>query len=905
MPPLAPPSEAVSKKRKQPHSSSQASTQSFRQKKRTRLVDARNISTQTTDTALKDGELDVVKFVRARDFEVRALEDGMRRSKHALTTRAFQEVPRDLRRRTASHNAKRVPKRLRNRAKREMVEDNTPSIKRKPTSHQRLRLETIARLKKLSAKTKASKATKRAERATTTETAPLKVPHVKKNVLQDPPCPKARFRKRQIHKLWLPTHVFHAKRAHMTPPKEPLWRLAIPLTPTNKSYRATHRASGARGAIAWDKSYMSTISLEGPIKSLQGALAALGVGIGSSIFWSSKSTERWVKGTRFWEGWAYERDCYPTRSIAPITVIWCTPQQHAQDADSNKSNTEPPARRRRDKRQLMIRVHPSAFLHLWEELIRVCKVQKPSVTLEDLRFEIGSIEVTGPSATEALVKTLWPSPPPDNAKEHAQGSPESIWSALNSLSDSSSLPSNALLSFDASDPRLHYPPRAAKPSTNDSVAQVELLRVLVEWPIDRLQAPQKLFSPGSRLAAQRMLPAQKSVNRRKTDASPGAYPEPKATDPRIPVILLANRTATPTYFSAPNTKRGSPSGSWTLLLPWKCVLPVWYCLVHQPLSTGEQPRFGGLDETRQLVFEQGGAWFPCDYPGTTAGQVWEMQQREKRWQEWARRPKGKRVEFDSLDLSDDEKKRKGEIGLGWACDWNRLLSIRPQTSDEAAEVSPEALKEKQEEPLVQPWQLPYSIAHATCKGSLKENIPPNLPAALATIRLSLLTRGTPTVCARIYRLPIQDGSPRTRWLDLVFNSSNLGSESRKKRKNRLAKPSRDAPAHEHRRYLAASLLDPDLQSFCQESEKNHPPVPGEEDLIGFVTTGGFNLGEGKGSAVGAIVLHKALSFQEKPAEKGEDKAKAIKDPSKGDTRLCIVREAGYALGRLARWSLIQ
>ena len=60
------------------------------------------------------------KFVKAREFEITALEDGMKRAKKALSTRAFQELPKDLRRRTASHNVKKVPKRLRSRAAKEV-----------------------------------------------------------------------------------------------------------------------------------------------------------------------------------------------------------------------------------------------------------------------------------------------------------------------------------------------------------------------------------------------------------------------------------------------------------------------------------------------------------------------------------------------------------------------------------------------------------------------------------------------------------------------------------------------------------------------------------------------------------------------------------------------------------------
>lgn len=58
--------------------------------------------------------------MKAREFEIKALEDGIKKSKHGLTTRAFQEVPKEMRRRTASHNVRKVPKRLQKRAKREV-----------------------------------------------------------------------------------------------------------------------------------------------------------------------------------------------------------------------------------------------------------------------------------------------------------------------------------------------------------------------------------------------------------------------------------------------------------------------------------------------------------------------------------------------------------------------------------------------------------------------------------------------------------------------------------------------------------------------------------------------------------------------------------------------------------------
>ena len=85
-----------------------------------RQRDARALSTQTSSKAFQNGALDVDKFVKAREFEIRALEEGMQRSRKALNRRAFQQVPKELRRRTASHNVKKIPKRLRERGKKEV-----------------------------------------------------------------------------------------------------------------------------------------------------------------------------------------------------------------------------------------------------------------------------------------------------------------------------------------------------------------------------------------------------------------------------------------------------------------------------------------------------------------------------------------------------------------------------------------------------------------------------------------------------------------------------------------------------------------------------------------------------------------------------------------------------------------
>ena len=108
-------------KRKQPPQTANPPVNAKRAAKRVKTSSARTILTQISEKGLSgNGDLDVSAFVKAREFEIKAMEASLAASKQSLSTRAFQQVPKDLRRRTASHNVKRVPKRLRARAAREV-----------------------------------------------------------------------------------------------------------------------------------------------------------------------------------------------------------------------------------------------------------------------------------------------------------------------------------------------------------------------------------------------------------------------------------------------------------------------------------------------------------------------------------------------------------------------------------------------------------------------------------------------------------------------------------------------------------------------------------------------------------------------------------------------------------------
>ncbi|KAF2446818.1 POPLD-domain-containing protein [Karstenula rhodostoma CBS 690.94] len=821
---------------------------------------AHHIPTKPTSAAYPNGEINLKAFLNSHQNEIKSLENAMRAAKKGLSRRAFQDVPREMRRRTASHNPQRVPKRLRTRARQEATEDNTPVSRGTSGSgvgkgrKKWLRKEGIEKSRKQWEERKRRRKEKKDGDEGGEAMAGVEVDNnmiainkevVKRAkrkfaVLATPETPPSRFRRRQKNKTWLPTHVWHTKRARMTPPTEPLWRFAIPLAPAVKAYRLTHRAATLRGAVAWDMSYVSTISLEGVEASISGLLQGLHFSRESEEDpWQDRGkAKKWRCGSRAWEGWLYEREGKNPQGVASVTIVWCVAEEGST------------------KRKAFIRVHPCAFLQLWNEIIRIAKVQKPAVMVEDLRFEVGSIEIMGPGAAESLCSILHPTSSPDG------NSPQSIWPALADVTDPGVLPPGALLSFPICDPRLRDPPRTS-PRAQDAESQTAFMDILANWPVDASHTASALFSRNARLAAARSLPSQQSINRRKsTDGNFGEYPEPRATDPQIPVLVYTSKK----------------SKSWTVLLPWKCVMLVWRGLMRYPLSTGGNPRFGGLKERRQIDFERSVPSFPFDFPGCDAGWVWELQERAARQHEWTKRPKGKRIEWSTIDIGNE---RKGELGDPWACDWERLLK---KDSEDASMTGTE-----DQTPTSPFRQLPSRDARALLAGKPVPALSTSTSTPhLFTVKINMAQRGTPTACARIYRLPSTNPDLKTKWLSLLPSANP--SSSRKKAPITPASPQ----PHPPNRDLARTLLHPThpRPGPPKAGDPDYPVVPAESDLIGFVTTGNYNLAEGMPTAVANLAVHRVIEGLEPGSSIGKE------------GRVCIVRGPGETTGRLAVWDVV-
>ena len=431
-----------------------------------------------------------------------------------------------------------------------------------------------------------------------------------------------------------------------------------------------------------------------------------------------------------------------------------------------------------------------------------------------------------------------------------------------SVTNAASLPPNALLSFSILDPRLCYPPRKIDlPKPNDEEAAFALLQTLATWPADELPPSPSLFDRDIRHRATR-LPSQKALNRRKSLAPPGAFPTLTPNDPAIPILLYPSRTSA----------SSSAQGTWTLLAPWKCISAIWYPLLHFPLSCGGNPRFAGLQELQQIRFERGVQWFPGDFPGTNAGWAWEERERARRKKEWDARPKGKKVSWKTLDLGAG---RIGEVGVGWACDFERLMGLEAQHEMEDVKATgqgTDAVPETKTKSA--PIQQIDSKEFETLLSDSKRQIP---TASVATIRVTLFSRGVPQPCSRIYRLPITsttatEAAPnpqatsstaatttpssstsatpadiRASWLALVPPTAKKSAKPKPTNPRATKLPPTATPADRSRALAQELVQTPPLPYPPPVPERAHPLVPGEEDLIGFVTTGNFNLAAGAGT----------------------------------------------------------
>ncbi|GLB38480.1 putative POP1-domain-containing protein [Lyophyllum shimeji] len=758
--------------------------------------------------------IDVERFAEARAFEIDAMHTAMKTASASSTSRAWQALPRHLRRRAASHDVRRVPLRLREKARAEM-----DAVRKKALGRSMPKLGKNRRLKR-------------------TEL----------------------FARRQRDKLWLETHIWHAKRMKM----ENMWGYRLAVHPTEKSFRPSHRAS-IHGSILHDASYYSLIELKGPEFILQKILDSCcdphGPGPGS---------KRYSTGSRALETYIYKPRSYPFNLISPVTIIWKPPPSSPvsivepleDDGQQNEATTRdrgPPKRKRKPKgkekeqtqvlppspetiRFVWLRSHPSSY----EDVLSALKTSTSlaldavkrehegkefEVELADLRGQVNAFEIMGPKANQVLRGALSPIPQDQRADF------KTFWSRLSDVQTSAEFSRGTIVGLKVVDPRLKFPPKNAKVQAPSS----EYAPATTVFPSAQL-AQSEIWDEAMRASLANPRYKKKDLDERRSKLLiPGAHLTPGRQDDRIPILLIQRSLESPD-----SNSRG--------IHGWTVIVPAGWAMAFFSSLTFTGTRVGGQRERQTQAFEAGIPYFPRDLPTSTGYEAYAAARKQEEKSRWERKPPAKRPNFEKLGTSSP-----------WRADWEAVLGLpigKCVPEDEGMDDEEDLVTTQREQPAVEAdvteagprmWllrggEVPLVIANISKLFNLgagllqevnrlrakrgHEPLDPTVKAddlirgALVSVRVKLCTRGAPEDLATIYSV---DDNEAKRWEKVLRNS----------RDPKIA-------------------LDEETPEEVELSEI----VPPQTSVIGYLTTGHFSLSRGQGYGIGAMPLVKYLALQE-------------------------------------------
>ncbi|KAH8108673.1 POP1-domain-containing protein [Phellopilus nigrolimitatus] len=743
--------------------------------------------------------IDVEKFAEARAFEIGAMKVAMDNASAGATHRAWQMLPRHLRRRAASHDVRRVPSRLRPKARAESSQIHVAWKMDAPAK---------ATHKKKLPKRGKGKIVKRTEE----------------------------LLRRQVDKTWLETHIWHAKRMKM----ENMWNYRLAVTPTEKSFRPSHRAS-VHGCILHDASYEAVIELKGSEASLKEVITACC----DPQTAGPSAVRSFTNGARVCYSHLYKPKSYPFNLIGPVEILWKpavsvdnTLPGDAQTSNEKQKSSKVKAKQRKSLpkeasyRSLWVRCHPLIYddvlssikYSLQAYLQRAQSTSNKEVEIEvaDLRDQFNIFELVGPKSSQVIHGAL------TIANDENRDAFKHFWSALGQLQTAGSAPRGMVIGGRVLDPRLNFPPKNTKVISNKQQRDASLPVDL--WPTSIL-ANSTIWDEGNRAGLRRPHFKKKDIDSRKSKLLvPGSKLKPLRQDDRVPILLIQRSIEAQSESGSPSATSTRELHGWTLIVPKGWGMSFFSSLTH----TGT--RVGGQREIETQYFEAGCLHFPHDYPCTTGYQGFINEREMKEKERWERKPPAKRPSWEKLDTKSP-----------WQPDWETVLGLETAKAndddliitqrdtkenvieDSAFRTSPWLLR-GQEVPTVvefmshspQPaGDLLFKVNEWRSKRSIPVlSIPPNilLETALVAVRLSIPRSGSPEDNAIIYKMS--------------------DDEARKWR-----------PLLEHDK--------------CEFSESEMSELKSSPDsCVGYVTSGNYSLSIGRGQAVGAVSLSRFLELKE-------------------------------------------
>uniref|UniRef100_A0A8C5MUQ1 POP1 homolog, ribonuclease P/MRP subunit n=1 Tax=Leptobrachium leishanense TaxID=445787 RepID=A0A8C5MUQ1_9ANUR len=602
------------------------------------------------DAHLVPKYLTATMFAQARAAEINAMVKAV--SVKTSNCLVFQSLPRHMRRRAMGHDIKRLPRRLREIAKKE--------------------LEKSLQQKKEQSKAKCRKARRRHG-----------------NLLLE-------FNQRQRKNKWMETHIWHTKRFHVVKK----WGYCLPDRPTMKCYRACYRAM-TNHCLLEDLSYLCCLEMIGEEHNLLRSLSRLC----STDTGPSFAAVLCLSGRRQGSLVMYKADRYPEEALGPVTFIWkpknlpevpsgerqlwiwmhpamkqdvlkelrqvclceetpdnavCKPEpalasQQEEQRDVTKSATRKRKRRDQDgekavpvKKIVGDGTRDTVDPYKWTS-------KDGLITITDLTLEIVRYRLVGPLSHCVLADALRAAPlheqtiedpgsgphswwkdfcrNPDNVNLHHQQ--ESIFQLLQGLNSPAQVPPGTILGFTVGDPRLNLPRKRTKSTPNlENYEDGNKVRTLRMDGVPAECAQSLIWSCDIRTKATDEKISEQEINRLRSELLvPGSQLSLGDKESKIPVLLIQQPG------KVTGTEHPGWASGWDICLPKGWGMAFWIPFVYQGA------RVGGLQQDLQRSQFMGSPYIPGDFPDSPAGAQSAKDTEMCLLNKYKRRPPAKRTNF--------------------------------------------------------------------------------------------------------------------------------------------------------------------------------------------------------------------------------------------------------------------
>lgn len=311
------------------------------------------------------------------------------------TKLVFQTLPKHMRRRAATQNPKRLPRRLRATHMAQFKKSGTPIKSKRPTRKYRRKPVSLR--------------TEYAQRVAGSKPG------------------------------WLETHLWHAKRFHMVT----RWGYRLPWSPCDKSYRACYRAT-SKYCLLQDVSYLTTLQLSGPLEVLKEGFRK----VSSAKCGPTMNAKCFLDGKREGQLYLFRANQYPLGCLGSVTFFWLPPTPQG----STVWLTAHPALVQQVKQELAaVFQSPDGGIVQIKDLEREFNRFRLSGPLAHLVLTRALKGVTVRDRKDLALHAFL------SGQEDTQNTQQQFWSSLQQCENVSQVPSHSIVSVVVEDPRLNRP----------------------------------------------------------------------------------------------------------------------------------------------------------------------------------------------------------------------------------------------------------------------------------------------------------------------------------------------------------------------------------------------------------------------------------------------------------------